>query len=119
VSVGFVYDAVYLSPEDFGMAFAQAGSDVTGIPARQEVISWKRDTLRVGGAISSIAEGWTLSAHHHVNIVDISVLNKGDGTTIRNNAHIIETVAGDGTRGYSGDGGPADQAKLCYPYGRH
>ena len=115
IKVGFVYDAVYLSPGNFAMAFAQAGGDVTGIRARQEVTSWKRNTLLVGGAISSIAEGWTLSAHHHVNSVDIYVLNKGDGTTIRNNAHIIETVAGDGTWGYSGDGGPAVQAQLYYP----
>jgi len=117
IKVGFVYDAVYLSPGDFEMAFAQAGGDVTSIPARQEVISWKRDTLRVGGAISSIVEGWTLSAHHQMNPMDPSVLNKGDGTIIRNDAHIIDTVAGNGTLGYSGDGGSADQTKLCYPYG--
>jgi len=115
IKVGFVYDAVYLLSGNLEMAFAQAGGDVTGIRARQEVTFWKRNTLLVGGAISSIAEGWTLSAHHHVNPVDISVLNKGDGTTNRNNAHIIETVAGNGTWGYSGDGGPAVQAQLYYP----
>jgi RHS repeat-associated protein len=119
VKVGFVYDVVYLSPGNVARAFAQAGGDATGIPARQEVTSWKRDTLFVGigGKISSIAEGWTLSAHHHVDLVDISVLNKGDGTIIRNNAYIIETVAGDRTYGYSGDGGPAEQAKFRGPTG--
>jgi RHS repeat-associated protein len=117
VKVGFVYDAVYLSPGNVARAFAQAGSDVTGIRARQEVTSWKRDTLFVGAKISSIAEGWTLSAHHHMIPMTPSVLNKGDGTTIRNNAHIIETVAGNGTLGYSGDGGPAAQAELTYPCG--
>jgi len=117
IKVGFVYDAVYLSPGNFEMAFAQAGSDATWIRARQEVTSWKRDTLLVGARISSIAEGWTLSAHHHVNPVDVSVLNKGNGTTNRNNAHIIETVAGDGTEDYSGDGGPAVQARLDHPNG--
>ncbi|MCD4790514.1 MAG: hypothetical protein K8R37_10980, partial [Bacteroidales bacterium] len=30
---------------------------------------------------------------------------------------IITTVAGDGTHGYSGDGGPAARAKLDWPYG--
>ncbi|MDL1973176.1 MAG: sugar-binding protein, partial [Deltaproteobacteria bacterium] len=117
VKVGFVYDVVYLSPGNVARAFAQAGSDVTGIRARQEVTSWKRDTLFVGAKISSIAEGWTLSAHHHMIPMTPSVLNKGDGTTIRNNAHIIETVAGNGTLGYSGDGGPAAQAELTYPCG--
>jgi RHS repeat-associated protein len=116
VKVGFVYDVVYLSPGNVARAFAQAGSDVTGIRARQEVTSWKRDTLFVGAKISSIAEGWTLSAHHHMIPMTPSVLNKGDGTTIRNNAHIIETVAGNGTWGYSGDGGPAAQAKLSNPF---
>ncbi|MFV9691496.1 MAG: RHS repeat-associated core domain-containing protein, partial [Desulfobacteria bacterium] len=117
VKVGFVYDAVYLSPGNLEMAFAQAGGDVTGIAARQEVTSWKRGTLLVGARINGIAEGWTLSAHHHVNPVDLSTLNKGDGTTNRNNAHIIETVAGDGIGDYSGDGGPAAQAELCGPCG--
>ena len=117
MTVEFIYDAVYLSPENLEMAFAQAGGDATGIPARQEATSLKRDTLRVGGAISSIAEGWTLSAHHYMNSMATSSLLKGDGTTIRNYAHIIETVAGNGTEGYSGDGGSADRAKLRYPHG--
>lgn len=30
---------------------------------------------------------------------------------------IITTVAGDGTQGYNGDGGPATSASLAYPYG--
>jgi hypothetical protein len=32
-------------------------------------------------------------------------------------ANVIETVAGTGVRGFSGDGGPATQAKLALPYG--
>jgi NHL repeat len=32
-------------------------------------------------------------------------------------AGIINTVAGDGTAGYSGDGGPATSAEINYPYG--
>jgi len=117
VSVGFVYDAVYLSPGNLEMAFAQAGGDATGIGARQELTSWKRDSLRIGAKISGIAEGWTLSAHHYMNSMATPTLLKGDGTTIRNYAHIIETVAGNGTEGYSGDGGPAVQAKLYLPHG--
>jgi hypothetical protein len=115
IKVGFVYDAVYLSPGNFEMAFAQAGGDVTGIPARQEVISWKRNTLRVGGAISTIAEGWTISPHHFLGLMDLSTLHKGDGTVIRKDIDIIKTAAGDGTWGYSGDGGPATQAQLAWP----
>ena len=117
VNVGFVYDGVYFSPGNFERAFAKAGSDVTGLLARQEVTFWKRDILRIRAGISGIGEGWTLSACHQMNPMDISVLNKGDGTTNKNNVNIIETVAGDGTEGYSGDGGPAAQAKLRYPHG--
>jgi len=29
----------------------------------------------------------------------------------------IKTIAGDGTCGFSGDGGPATSAEVCYPYG--
>jgi hypothetical protein len=39
-----------------------------------------------------------------------STLHMGDGTIIRNNAIIITTVAGKGTGGFSGDGGPATEA---------
>jgi gliding motility-associated-like protein len=42
-----------------------------------------------------------------------------DNNTIRmvNPAGIIQTIAGTGTSGYSGDGGPAVQAQLNEPYG--
>jgi sugar lactone lactonase YvrE len=32
-------------------------------------------------------------------------------------ANVITTIAGNGTKGYSGDGGPAIDAKLAWPYG--
>ena len=32
-------------------------------------------------------------------------------------AHDIYTVAGDGTHGFSGDGGPASKAALSFPFG--
>ncbi len=122
ISIGFVYQAVYYSGGNFTQAFAQAGSEVTGIRARQEVISWKRSTMIVqkGEAITSIAafgNGWTLSAHHYMSPSDPSTLYKGDGTRNKNNVNIITTIAGNGQSGYSGNGGPATQALLSYPVG--
>jgi len=119
VSLGFVYDAVYYSAEVFEQAFAQAGVEVTRIVARQEVTSWKRSDIFVRrmarAKIGVIAEGWTLSTHHYLNPIDPLTLHKGDGTITENNVMIIDTVAGNGTLGYSGDGGPATEAQLDFP----
>ena len=43
----------------------------------------------------------------------------GDGSNIRkvNTSGIITTVVGNGTYGYSGDGGPASSAELADPVG--
>jgi len=117
VSVGFEYDAVYYGAGDFAQSFGQAGSDLTGIRARQEVISWKHVVLEMVGGRSEIAEGWTLSAHHHVSLTDHSTLHKGNGSLVKNNVNIIETVAGNGTGGYSGDESPATDAQLDFPLG--
>ena len=118
-SIGFVYNAVYYRAGDFVQAFAQAGSDVTGIQAREEVISWRRSDVGMyrAGRVAIIAEGWTLSAHHNLSPIDPSTLYKGDGTTAKNNINIINTLAGVGEWGYSGDGGPATEALIQRPKG--
>jgi hypothetical protein len=96
ISVGFVYDSVYYIAGDFKQAFAQAGSIITGISSRQEVIAWKYYNLTVyppkskGKSIG--AEGWTLSAYHHLNLNAPSILFKGDGTKINENAMIIDKI---------------------------
>ena len=120
VSIGFAYDAVYMSPGNFSRAFAQAGSDITGIRARREVISWKRNDEVIyqakGKGQGVIAEGWTLSTHHHLSPVDPTKLHKGEGTTKSTSNGIVNTVAGTGgNMGYSGDGGPATEARITSP----
>jgi len=120
ISMGFVYDAVYYIPADFQQAFGQAGGEATGVRARQEVTSWKRSEVVIDSkskAKGILAEGWTLSSHHHLDPKDHSRLYKGDGTVTADNAIIIDTVAGTGTRGYSGDGSPATEAQLYLPEG--
>ena len=119
-SIGFVYPAVYLNPGDFARAFAQAGGNVTAIGSRQEVISWKRHDLviRSIGESGTIAEGWTLSLHHQMNLSDPDTIHRGDGFSALSSERLLSTVAGTGTPGtpgFSGDGGPATKAMLSYP----
>ncbi|MCI5193972.1 MAG: hypothetical protein D3915_12750 [Candidatus Electrothrix sp. AU1_5] len=117
VAIGFVYDAVYLTAGNFANAFAQAGSDVTGIRARQEVISWQRFALQItnGKAAGNIAEGWTLSAHHLLGR-RAAHLYKGNGSSLENkNSSIITTFAGTGSPGYNGDDIPAAEATIDQP----
>jgi RHS repeat-associated protein len=120
ISVGFLYDAVYYLASNLGRAFARAGSEITAIIARQELISWKHSNLTVYSEVRGrgvIAEGWTFSSHHKVSPMNLSILNKGDGTIITNNILIIKTLAGNGYDGFSGDGGPAVNASLNKPFG--
>jgi len=118
ISIGFVYEAVYLTPAGLRVAFAQGGENVTPVSSRQEFILWKHDGVQITVEEEGIiAEGWTLSLQHYLNPSDPFILFKGDGTTSKNNASVIKTVAGDGTIGYSGDGGVATESQLHAPYG--
>ena len=115
VDVGFVYDGVYSRPANVEFSFGLPGSTSTGVRARQEIVSWKRSELTLYRASGTIAEGWTLSLHHSLSLTDLSILHKGDGTIIQHNASIIDTIAGNGTQGKGGDGGPATEAQLTEP----
>ncbi|MCP4349939.1 MAG: hypothetical protein GY795_31035, partial [Desulfobacterales bacterium] len=156
VETGFLYDAVYKSPADFQISFAQSGGSATTIRARQEIILWKKSELSVESVRGVIAEGWTLSAHHQAH--SSAVLYKGDGTKAVSQEGIITTVAHytdddypgsvlmdkegnlyvaksdiiektdqegntvifagiPGSAGFSGDGGPAVEAELYCPVG--
>ncbi|MDY6950912.1 MAG: RHS repeat-associated core domain-containing protein [Thermodesulfobacteriota bacterium] len=117
VNIGFVYDAFYYSSnDDTSQAFAQAGGDVTPILARQEVVVWDRSFVCLSKGKGTVAEGWNVSSHHFLDPLDIYTLHKGDGSTTGNNLNIIDTVAGNGSSNYSGDGGLATQAGIAEPY---
>ncbi|MBF0330149.1 MAG: hypothetical protein HQL10_13425 [Nitrospirae bacterium] len=99
IQIGFVYKAFYYeSSGAFSKSFGQAGGAVTRVGARQEIILWKNSTLIVQRNISSdnsiLAKSWTLSLNHYIDPTDPSTLFKGDGTTIKNKAGIINTVPG-------------------------
>jgi RHS repeat-associated protein len=119
IGIGFVYPAVYYSARsDFERSFAQAGTNVTGIQSREEIISWRHSVAIIDRVVmSDFGEGWTLSPHHYGGPAVTNALLKGDGTIIATSSSaIISTVAGNGGVGYGGDGGPAVQGMLGQPY---
>ncbi len=116
VDVGFVYDAVYTVPPELERAFAIVGQDLTSVLTRQDATLWKKSDLEVPilprKRHGTLAEGWTLSIQHQLDSKEPPTLHKGDGTIYRNEAVIVETIAGIGLGGYSGDGGPATEARV-------
>ena len=93
--------------------------EATEIPARQEITLWNKSDIMVHPPRSrtshDVAEGWTLSLQHHLNLQDLSILHKGDGTITANNVQTISTVAGSGLGRYGGTNKPAVSTSLFYP----
>ena len=114
VKTGFVYNGVYYVPSRFGSAFGQPGESEFTIPSREEVTLWQYGKVPIARSTGVVAEGWTLSGHHQLSPLNPGILFKGDGTISKNNVKIIDTIAGSGTAGYSGDGGPATEALINY-----
>ncbi|MCK5644163.1 MAG: hypothetical protein KAJ19_25415, partial [Gammaproteobacteria bacterium] len=122
VSIGFVYDGVYWKPgedDSLSSAFGMPGASVTLILTRQEIISWKFFNIDVSSLVNMnnmLADGWTLSNHHYLQNIEFSLF-KGNGTIVKENPRTINTIAGNGYFGYSGDGVLATEAELDYPLG--
>ena len=123
VRIGYTYQAVYQTPANFQQSFAAlSGVPITGSRARQEVTLWQEWVGLIGlwDNRGQGLGGWTMGIHHAYDPADGTVYY-GDVTS--HNAQyafgtIITTVAGGtGTQGYSGDGGPATQARLNFPQG--
>ena len=124
VKIGFTYQAVYYDANSFFAAsFAQAGSNLTDIRARQEVTFGRDYDVRIdftgpGQLSRHLGQGWSLSVHHHMNPVDPASLFMGNGRVNKSSATAaISTVAGNGQTVFSGDGGPAVSASLWEPDG--
>lgn len=123
VSIGFVYGAYYMTPAPaisagsgggYNSSFGRVGVSSTLVQARQEAISWRESVIpisRKNDPTGTIAEGWGFDKHHFMNPSDKTVY-KDDGTTISNNLQLIDTIAGNGSWDFSGDGGPATQAGI-------
>jgi YD repeat-containing protein len=121
VLIGYVYNAVYQTPDQLDQAFAQFGTSLTGNRARQEVTLWQKLQGFIGhwDSRGQGLGGWSLSMHHAYDPYS-RILYLGDGGRRSASAEgniIITTVAGNGFGGHSGDGGAATQARFNFPHG--
>ncbi|MEK6195202.1 MAG: NHL repeat-containing protein, partial [Deltaproteobacteria bacterium] len=125
VSIGFVYNLLhYTAGGSNVLSFGQAGYDITLVGGRNEVIIWKFSSLVIQHPnreqIGTIAQGWTLSSHHYLSLINAATLYKGDGSVVNDNVNVknlLTRVAGGGGGTYCGDGGLATQACIYYPEG--
>jgi RHS repeat-associated protein len=118
VRIGFVYNAVYTQTGRFG--YSGNGIPITGDRARREVTLWRATGIPVGpwNARGMRLGGWSFGWMHSYD-PRARVLYRGDGKQ-RSAAElneVIDTVAGSLESGYSGDGGPATEAKMEHPEG--
>ena len=122
VRIGYSYRGVYTRAATYASAFALYGSALSSNDTRTVLTLWQESKVSIGAwnMNASGLGGWSLSPHH-VYDPGGRVLYRGDGrfgnaaaTRIEN---VIETYAGTGISGCTGDLGPAAQARLFDPEG--
>ncbi|HEY0068432.1 MAG TPA: hypothetical protein VGE04_00535, partial [Chloroflexia bacterium] len=128
VRVGYAYPGVYLQPsqrpgaeyEDIFGHFSFYGVPVSGNRQRNEVTLWQ-EWQAIVGAPSSPSAGlgsWSLDVHHSYDPHQrLLIVGTGRVRSAQTLGRTITTVAGNGVRGSSGDGGPATLARLNIPTG--
>lgn len=116
--IGYRYQGVYGTSERFGyrgngtVIEGSSTRDVLSLPENHHVIlgTWDQKAEGLGG--------WSLDVQHAYD-VNSRTLYRGDGSQrgVTSLGRVISTLAGTGVAGYSGDGGPADEARLNRVYG--
>jgi len=118
VLVGYVFDFNYQQPEPVAQTFGLASGIgfATPVPARRQDIVVREYEVQLDGWDHRVLGlgGWSLDVHHTYDPVSRK-LRHGDGTT-RGGTNLAEwtirTIAGNGTVGSGGNGGPAVVASL-------
>jgi RHS repeat-associated protein len=122
INIGYVYPAVYRTPAENNQAFAQFGGEAIIADRYRNEITLRQEWPRLIGTWDTAGQGlggWTLNVHH-AYVPLKQTLYRGDGgrrTATGVNNLVVKTIAGDGTWGSSGDGGPATEAWIYAPKG--
>jgi RHS repeat-associated protein len=122
VRVGFVYPGLYQQPVAGDKSFAvPSGTPISGSVAREEITFWQawQGTLGKLDARGMGLGGWSPSILHRYDPVAGALLLGDGGRRLdsEGNVLVIDTVAGTGTAGFSGDAGQASAARLNDPQG--
>ena len=123
VKIGYVYPAYYNMPSRLSQSFGfPSGQLIPGnIPARTDAIFWQTQIVRLGSFdVRGLGlGGWTINIQHRYDRLSNTFYHGDGGRSNKDDSRplIIETVAGSGIVGFSGDGGPATSARLTYPRG--
>lgn len=124
VDVGYRYKGFYYKPGssyDGAAAFALfSGIAIDGNETLKEVTLSQQRTISLGSIdfVKAGIGGWSLTPHHVYDSHARKIL-LGDGSERKGGSanQIIDTIAGNGIPGFSGDGGPAIQAQIHAPIG--
>jgi RHS repeat-associated protein len=125
VSIKYRYNAVYFAARvDFDQSFAQASAEVgTAVIGIREASTidvtraWQKNLAAI--PLEQALGDWSLNVHHRYD-AGRQLLAMGTGEHRKSTGdgnNVINTVAGTGITGYSGDGSQAKGAKLFYPSG--
>jgi RHS repeat-associated protein len=122
VRIGYVYESVYYgSRSGVARSFARAGVAPMRIPTRIDVTLWTAYPKQVGAwyPVGAGLGSFSLNVHHAYDPT-AKVLYRGNGTQRSADATtnaVINTVAGNGKQGFSGDGFFSTKARLNTPSG--